>query len=108
MKYRTLLATMVLGVAVSFGPAMAGGPGGDSAGREVGTISYIDRAADIVQLTNGTELHTMDPRMLAGLKEGMQVLVDFVQTNDRNELNSITPVAPGATVDAPEASAFGE
>jgi len=36
------------------------------------------------------------------------VLVDFVQTDDRNELNSITPVAPGATVDAPEASAFGE
>ena len=108
MRYRALLATMVLGVAVSFGPAMAGGPDAGSAGREVGTISYIDRAADIVQLTNGTELHTMDARMLASLKEGMRVLVDFVQTNDRNELNSITPVAPGAAVDAPEASAFGE
>ena len=33
MRYRTLLATMVLGVAVSFGPAVAGGPGGGSAGR---------------------------------------------------------------------------
>jgi hypothetical protein len=109
MRYRTLLVTMALGLAVSFGPAMAGGPDGGSAGREVGKISFIDRAANIVQLTNGTELHTMDPRMLANLKEGMRVLVDFVHTeDDRNELNSITPVAPGAAVDAPEASAFGE
>jgi hypothetical protein len=100
---------MALGVAVSVGPAMADGPDGGSAGREVGTISFIDRAANIVQLTDGTELHTMDPRMLANLKEGTLVLVDFVHTEDnRNELNSITAVAPGASVDAPDASAFGD
>jgi hypothetical protein len=92
---------MALGVAVSVGPAMADGPDGGSAGR--------DRAATIVQLTDGTELHTMDPRMLANLKEGTLVLVDFVHTEDnRNELNSITAVAPGASVDAPDATAFGE
>ena len=108
MRSGTLLATMALGLAVSFGPAMAG-PGDDSAGREVGTIGFIDRAANLIQLTNGTELHTMDPGMLANLKEGMRVLVDFVRTDDeRNELNSVTPVAPGADVDAPEASVFGE
>jgi len=103
-----MLATMALGLLVSSGPAMAGG-GDESAGREVGTIGFIDRAANIVQLTNGTELHTTDQRMLANLQEGMRVLVDFVHTeNDRNELNSITPVAAGATEDAPDASAFGE
>ena len=108
MRSGTLLATMALGLAVSFGPAMAG-PGDDSAGREVGTIGFIDRAANIIQLTNGTELHTFDPRMLANLKEGMRVLVDFIHTgDDRNELNSVTPVAPGADVDAPDASAYGE
>jgi len=109
MRYGTLLATMALGLALWFSPAMAGGPAGSSAGREVGTIGFIDRAANLIQLTNGTELHTMDPGMLANLKEGMRVLVDFVRTDDeRNELNSVTPVAPGADVDAPEASVFGE
>lgn len=109
MKYRTLLATMGLALAVSAGPAMAGGPDGGWATREVGTISFVDRAANIVQLTNGTELHTTDARTLANLKPGMRVLVDFVHGEDAsNELNSITPVAPGAAVGAPDASAFGE
>ena len=107
MRYPTLVATMAAGLALSFGAAMAGGP--DSwAVREVGTILFIDRAANIVQLDNGTELHTTDPRMLANLKEGSRVLVDFVHDDDRNELNSIAPVAPGADVDAPEASPFGD
>src|SRR5919109_3053019 len=106
MRYRTLLATMTLALAVSSGPALAAGPDDASAVREVGTIGFIDRAANIVQLTNGTELHTTDPRMLVNLKDGMRVLVDFVHADDdRNELNSITPVAPSAATDAPESSA---
>ena len=108
MQYRTLVATMAAGLALSFGTAMAGGPDSGSAVREVGTIRFIDRAANIVQLDNGTELYTTDPRMLANLKEGSLVLVDFVHEYDRNELNSIVPVAPGAAVDAPEASPFGD
>ena len=110
MRYRTLLATMVLGLALSFGHAMAGGPDeGAYAVRGVGTIGFIDRAANIVQLTNGTELYTMDPRMLADLNVGERVLVDFAHDEDaRNVLNSITPVAPGAAMDTPDVSAFGD
>ena len=108
MRCRTMIATTLLGLAVSSGSAMADGPDGASAGRQVGTIGFIDRAANIVQLSNGTELHTTDPRMLANLKEGMQVLVDFVHDGERNELNSISPVAPGAAVDTPGTTPFGE
>jgi hypothetical protein len=105
MRYRILLATMALGLTVWVGPVTAEE---EWARREVATIRFIDRAANIVELTNGTELHTTDRRMLVNLKEGQQVLVDYVHDEGTNELNSITPVAPGAAVDAPAASPFSD
>ena len=98
MHYQVLLATMALGVAMSFGHAVAGGPDDSYGAREVGTVRFIDRDLNLIQLADGTELRTTDPRMLQNIQEGMRVLVDFVHEGDRNELNSIAPVGTDAQV----------
>src|SRR5262245_29642635 len=49
MPYRTLLATIALGLTVSVAPVMAQE---EWARHEVATIRFIDRAANIVELTN--------------------------------------------------------
>ena len=100
MRYQVMLATMALGVAMSVGHAAADGPDAGYGAREVGTIRFIDRALNLIQLEDGTELRTTDARMLQNIKEGMRVQVDF--TNDgglRNEINSIAPVAADSQVD---------
>ncbi len=99
MRYQVMLATMALGVAMSFGHAVADG-GDDSYGaREVGKVRFIDRDLNLIQLEDGTELHTTDARMLQNIKEGSQVVVDFVHDGDTNELNSIAPVGADTQVD---------
>jgi hypothetical protein len=91
-RYQLMLVTMVLGAVTSFGHAAAS-PGDDYAGREVGTVRFIDRQQNLIQLDDGTELRTTDSRMLQNIHEGMRVLVDFVHSADNtNELNSIQPV----------------
>jgi hypothetical protein len=92
MRYRVLLATMALGVAMSFGHAVADGPGDEYGVREIGTVRFIDRALNLFQLEDGTELHTTDPRIFQNIREGMQVRVDYTHSGDRNELNSVEPV----------------
>ncbi len=97
MRYQVMLATMALGVAMSFGHAAAESPDAGYGAREVGTVRFIDRALNLIQLDDGTELRTTDPRVLRNIKEGMRVQVDF--TNDgasRNEINSIAPVGAGS------------
>jgi hypothetical protein len=85
---------------MSFGHAVASG-GDDSYGaREVGTVRFIDRDLNLIQLEDGAELRTTDARMLQNIQEGMRVLVDFVHAGDNtNELNSIAPVGADAQAD---------
>jgi hypothetical protein len=99
MRYQVMLATMALGVAMSFGHAVADGPDDGYGAREVGTVRFIDRDLNLIQLEDGTELRTTDPRMLQNIQEGMRVLVDFIHDGDRNELNSIAPVGADTETD---------
>ena len=97
-RYQAMLVTMALGVATSFGHAVAG-PGEDYGAREVGTVRFIDRQLNLVQLDDGTELRTTDARMLQNIREGMRVRVDFVHSDgNANELNSIEPVGADTQV----------
>ena len=96
MRYQVMLATMALGVAMSVGHAAADGPDAGYGAREVGTVRFIDRALNLFQLEDGTELHTTDPRIFQNIREGMQVRVDFTHSGDRNELNSVEPVGADA------------
>jgi hypothetical protein len=97
-RYHVMLVTLALGAAMTVGHAAAG-PGDDYGGREVGTVRFIDRQLNLIQLEDGTELHTTDARMLQDIHEGMKVLVDFDHEGSRNELNSIQPVGPDTQVD---------
>ena len=62
-------------------------------------VTIFDRAANLIQLSDGTELRTTDARMLQNIKEGMQVVVDFTNDRERNELNSIAPVGADSQAD---------
>ena len=64
MRYPVMLAAMALGVAMSFGHAVADGPDDGYGAREVGTVRFIDRDLNLIQLEDGTELRTTDARML--------------------------------------------
>ena len=98
MRYQVMLATMALGVAMSFGHAAADGPDAGYGAREVGRVRFVDRALNLIQLEDGTELRTTDARMLKNIKEGMRVQVDFTNDGAQNEINSIAPVAADSQV----------
>ena len=83
--------TVALGLALVAAPARADGPGSAYDGKEIGTIRYVDRAQNLVILSDGNEFHATDPRMLSNLQEGELVKVDFTHDNDRSIINSIAP-----------------
>ena len=89
-KNRAVTLTLMLGMALVAGPALAG-PGTQYAGEEIGKIRYIDRAQNLVELDDGMQLYATNQRMLDGLREGDTVKVDFSFNGDRAYLNSIAP-----------------
>ena len=99
-RSRIILAALVLGTVVSRGQAAADGPGDMYGAEAVGTVRFLDRAMNLIQLNDGTELRTTDARLLRGIHEGMSVKVDFTHSADRNELNSIEPTGSDTTVGA--------
>jgi hypothetical protein len=96
--YQVALATMALGLVASVGPAMADGPGGEYGAGKMGTVRFIDRRLNLVQLDSGLELRTTDSRLLKDIHEGMQVKVDYTASGGRNQINSIEPVASDTAV----------
>jgi len=88
---RTLTLTIALGLALVAGVARADGPGGGYGGQDIGAISYINRAQNLVVLTDGAEFRATDSRMLDNLKEGDLVKVDFTNDGSRSVINSIGP-----------------
>jgi len=96
-KYEVALATMALVVA-SVGPVLAAGPGGEYGAEKMGTVRFMDRKLNLIQLDSGIELRTTDSRILKDIHEGMQVKVDYTVSGDRNEINSIEPVASDTAV----------
>ena len=89
-KYRAVALTLMLGLALVAGPALAG-PGTQYAGVEIGEIRYIDRTQNLVELSDGMQFYATNQRMLDGLREGDTVKVDFSFNGDRAYLNSIAP-----------------
>ena len=89
MRTHQLLAlTMTIGLALSAGRALAF----DVAPiHEVTTIRLVDRSLGIVELADGTQLRTLDSRMLDGVYDGERVTVDYVHDKDENTLTTIAP-----------------
>lgn len=86
---------LVLGAGV--GLARADGPGAAYAGEEIGTIRFIDRAQNLVVLTDGDQFYATDARMLNNLTEGELVKVDFTHDNERSIINFIEPATADST-----------
>jgi hypothetical protein len=105
-RFQVLMAVISLGLVVSVGHAMADGPGAGYGGMKVAQISFIDRALNLIQLSDGMELRAPDQRMLANLKIGEWVKVDFVSDGSRVMLNSIEP-AQADEIPGPVPSAVG-
>ena len=100
-RHGTLMLATTLGLALVAGVARADGPGSAYGGEEIGTIRYINRAQNLVVLSDGNEFRATDARMLRDLQEGQLVKVDFTQDADRSIINSIEPAdadsSPGAS-----------
>ncbi|PYN38905.1 MAG: hypothetical protein DME01_00150 [Candidatus Rokuibacteriota bacterium] len=93
-RFQVLLAVVSLGLVVSVGHALADGPGAGFSGVKVAQVSFVDRALNLVQLSDGMELRAPDQRMLTNLTIGQWVKVDFVSDGDRVMLNSVAPARP--------------
>ncbi len=93
-RFQILLAVVSLGLVVSVGHALADGPGAGFSGVKVAQVSFVDRALNLVQLSDGMELRAPDQRMLTNLTIGEWVKVDFVSDGDRVMLNSVAPARP--------------
>src|SRR5207245_6364676 len=107
-RIHVLMAVMSLSLVVSVSHAMADGPSAVHSGLKVAQVSFIDRALNLIQLSDGMELRAPDQHMLANLKIGEWVKVDFVEDGDRTLINSIEAAQadeiPGPTPDAIAAS----
>jgi hypothetical protein len=105
-RFQVLMAIISLGLVVSVGQALADGPGNGYGGMKVAQIRFIDRPLKLIQLSDGMELRAPDQRMLANLRVGEWVKVDFVSDGDRVMLNSIEP-ARADEIPGPVPTAIG-
>ena len=64
LRYQVLVAVMSLSLVGAVGHAMADGPDGGYGGAKVAQISFIDRALNLIQLSDGMELCAPDQHML--------------------------------------------
>jgi len=106
LRYQVLVAVMSLSLVGAVGHAMADGPDGGYGGAKVAQISFIDRALNLIQLSDGMELRAPDQHMLANLKIGEWVKVDFVSDGARVVINSIEAARPDE-IPGPTPTAIG-
>lgn len=93
-RARVLVAVIALGLAVSVGHALADGPSAGFSGIKVAQIKFLDPRLNIVQLSDGIELHAPGRNMLANLKVGEWVKVDYVSNGERVMINEIEAAQP--------------
>jgi hypothetical protein len=95
MLRHIMIATAALASLFFTGVATAGTAGSDYGGQLVGKVTWIDRAQNLLVLDNSTELHANDQRLLANLRQGERVQVDFETRNGTKLIHEIRPAAPG-------------
>ena len=105
-RFQVLMAVISFPLVVSVGHALADGPSNGYGGEKVAQISFINRALNLIQLSDGMELRAPDQRMLANLAIGEWVKVDFVSDGDRAMINFIEP-APADEIPGPTPTAIG-
>ena len=92
------IATAAIGALCCAGTATAGLAGGDYGGQLAGKVTSINRAQNLLVLDTSTTLRATDPNMLAKLREGEFVTVDFEVRNGTKLINEIRPASPDSTL----------
>ena len=90
-RFQILMLAVSLTLIAPVGHALADGPGAGYSGVKIAQVSFIDRALNVIQLSDGMELRAPDQRMLADLRIGEWVKVDFVSDGGRAVINSVQP-----------------
>jgi hypothetical protein len=93
-RIQMVFAVVALALVGCAGQALADGPSAGSSGEKVAQVHFVDRALNVVQLSDGTELRAPDQHMLTNLTVGEWVKVDYVSDGERVVLNSIAPARP--------------
>ena len=93
-RFQIFMAVMLVAVVLSAGSALAFGPDSGNSGSKVARITFIDRAQNLIQLSDGMELRAPSGKMLDNLAVGQWVKVDYSSDGNRVTLNSITPARP--------------
>jgi predicted phage tail protein len=91
-------AVAAIGALLFAGAATAGLAGSDYGGQLAGKVTSVNRAQNLLVLDTSTTLRATDPSMLAKLREGELVTVDFEVRNGTKLINEIRPAAPDTTV----------
>ena len=94
MLRHMLVALVAIGGLLVAGAATAGPGAGQYGGQLVGQVTAINRAQNLLVLDNSTELRATDPRVLADLREGMRVKVDFEARGSIKLINEIWSAEP--------------
>ena len=105
-RARVLIGVIALGLTVSVGYALADGPSAGFSGIKVAQIKFLDPRLNIVQLSDGMELHAPNGHMLANLKVGEWVKVDYVSNGERVMINEIEAAQPNE-IPGPGPTAIG-
>jgi hypothetical protein len=94
-RFQVLMVIVSLVLIAPVGHALADGPGAGYSGVKIAQISFIDRALNVIQLSDGMELRAPNQRMLTDLRTGEWVRVDFFAADGaRAMLNSVRPARP--------------
>ncbi len=82
------------GLALMASTAWAQAPSAPSPGEVKGTVRYVFKQQQEIQMSDGTMLSATSPQQLEQLQPGASVKILFVDDGDRKEIQSIEPVAP--------------
>ena len=92
--FKTLTRAIVLAVSLGIPATLAAGPGGTYSTPTTmdGTVKLINLQQGMIQLNDGTEVHTADYQLLQTLKPGDRVHVTYEDRNGRYWVLRIEPV----------------
>lgn len=62
-------------------------------GEVAGTVRYIFKAQQEIEMEDGTLLQATSPAQLTGVQEGSAVKVQYVDNGDKKEIQRIEPIA---------------
>jgi hypothetical protein len=93
MKRLLTGVAMAASLVLVAGTTWAVGPAAPYAARIEGKVRFVDPAADTLILGDGTQLTSITPQQLSGIRAGSTVRVLFVEDQGKKEIERIEVLA---------------